>query len=280
MTLSSLADRLASATVIDLEQPRRFGDPTFEAHQPGMMLTLHRRHEPGLGESRTSASALIVTAEHSGTHIDALCHQADSMTMYGGIEVTSEVQTSRGFTQLGIDTTAPMLRPAVLLDLAALRPAVAGGLISADDLKQAHAASGQPIEAGDVVLVRTGLGAIWSRPSEYLAGPGMGTDASCWLASLGVSAVGADNVAWDLPGYVDPDIRCTLPGHVVLIVQNGIHILENLNLEGLAAAKPGRFTFVCLPLKIVGGTGCPVRPIAIIEPSTDPTRFHSYNYIR
>ena len=63
------------------------GAPTFPAHAPGFLYTLHRRHEPGLG-TRTSASGTIVAAEHSGTHIDALCHQAYDGKLHGGVEVT------------------------------------------------------------------------------------------------------------------------------------------------------------------------------------------------
>jgi len=48
-----------------------------------------------------------------------------------------------------------------------------------------------------------------------------------------------------------------------LIIQNGIYIVENLLLEELAAAECWEFTFVCLPLKMQGVTGSPVRPLAI-----------------
>ena len=102
-----LADALRSARVYDLEQPRYAGAPTFPAHEPGLLVHLHRRHEPGLGEARTSASALLVMTEHSGTHIDALCHQAEDLRLHGGISVDAEVQTAAGFTRLGVDTIPP-----------------------------------------------------------------------------------------------------------------------------------------------------------------------------
>ena len=97
-------DELLSARVYDLEQPRYAGAPIHPAHEPGVVLTLHRRHERGAAEPRTGASALVYMAEHSGTHIDALCHQAYEGRMHGGVEVTPRVQTSAGFTTLGIDT--------------------------------------------------------------------------------------------------------------------------------------------------------------------------------
>jgi kynurenine formamidase len=57
---------------------------------------------------------------------------------------------------------------------------------------------------------------------------------------------------------------CTLPGHLILLAQHGIYIIENLRLGELAAAQAYRFNFVCAPLKLVGATGSPVRPIALI----------------
>src|SRR4051812_41768533 len=95
--------------VYDLEQPRFQGAPAFPAHEPNFALALHRRHEPGSGEARTGASGLLVMAEHSGTHIDALCHQAENMHLHGGRAVDSSLQTPRGFTALGVDTIAPIV---------------------------------------------------------------------------------------------------------------------------------------------------------------------------
>src|SRR5215210_4384893 len=103
MSTTDLLAALRSARVYDLEQPRYAGAPTFPAHEPGLLLHLHRRHEPGLGEARTSASALLVMTEHSGTHIDALGHQAEDLQLHGGIGVDATVQTSAGFTRLGVE---------------------------------------------------------------------------------------------------------------------------------------------------------------------------------
>jgi hypothetical protein len=99
MEKQQLFDVASNLRVYDLEQPRYFGAPILPAHAPGFVYTLHRRHEPGLGEARTSASGFIYTAEHSGTHIDALCHQAEALSLYGGQKVTPQVQTSTGFTE-------------------------------------------------------------------------------------------------------------------------------------------------------------------------------------
>ncbi len=121
------------------------------------------------------------------------------------------------------------------------------------------------VESGDVALVRTGNARHWSAPERYLAGPGMAASASYWLAERRVLAVGADNMAWDVPGLRDPDLGCLMPGHLILLARNGIYIIENLALEELAAAGGYRFDFVCTPLKLVGATGSPVRPVAVVS---------------
>jgi kynurenine formamidase len=255
--VTQLADALLRARAYDLEQPRFAGAPSHPVHEPGVLLHLHRRHEP-LGEARTSASALLVMTEHSGTHIDALCHQAENMELHGGIPVDPSVQTSRGFTALGTDTIPPLIARGVLLDLGGLPP---GHAVSAAELEAA--AEGLELRPGDVVLVRLGCGALWEDRAAYEAAGGMDASASRWLAERHPLAVGADNLAWDLPDATDPELG-TLPGHTLLIVRAGIHIIEMLNLEELARDGVREFAFVCLPLKVRGGTGSPVRPIALV----------------
>jgi kynurenine formamidase len=259
--VTGIVDALRDARAYDLEQPRHAGAPVFPAHEPGVVLSLHRRHERDAAESRTSASALLVMTEHSGTHMDALCHQAYDGRMHGGLEVSPHVQTSSGFTALGIDTVAPMVTRGVLLDVAGASRLPDGYRVSADDLERA--AAGVEISPGDVVVVRLGSGALWADRPAYEAAGGMTADASRWLAARHPVAVGADNIAWDLPHEHDPELG-SLPGHTILIVQEGIHIIESLFLEELAADGVTEFGFVCLPLKLRGGTGSPVRPLALV----------------
>src|SRR5258708_27021304 len=111
----------ANARIYDLEQPRYFGAPVFPSHAPGYVYTLHRHHERGMGEARTGASGFMYTTEHSGTHIDALCHQAEDLYLYGGREVDARIQTSSGFTELWGETIAPIGTRGVLLDAALYR---------------------------------------------------------------------------------------------------------------------------------------------------------------
>ena len=259
--MQELLEQIGKARIFDLEQLRYAGAPTHPAHAPGFNYFLHRHHARGAPEPRTGASGIIVTPEHSGTHIDALAHQAENLTLHGGIHVDEGVQTSAGFRKLGIDTMAPLVARGVLLDVAGDSPLEPDYAITAAELERA---AGVDIREGDVVLVRTGYGALWGNPASYLRAAGVSAAGTRWLIERKVGAVGADNMAFDvMSSEPDPEIKTTLPGHVLLLVRAGIPIIENLNLEELAAAKVYEFLFVCLPLKMRGATGSPVRPIAI-----------------
>jgi kynurenine formamidase len=259
--------------VFDLEQPRTAEMPIHPAHQQaGYSYLLHRHHEdeyrPEAAGPRTGAAGIIICGEHTGTHIDALCHQADALVLYGGVKVDGSVQTPRGFNKRGVEEIPPILAPGVLLDVASsagvgeLEP---GYVVTDGDLETCCDRQGVSVESGDVALVRTGNASYWSDAARYLAGPGVAASASYWLAERGVLAVGADNMAWDAPGVRDPELGCLLPGHLILLARRGIYIIENLALDELAAADTHRFDFVCTPLKFVGATGSPVRPLAVVD---------------
>ena len=263
---------IGGGRVYDLEQPRTEGMPIHPAHkQAGYSYLLHRHHEdeyrPKEKGPRAGAAGIIICGEHTGTHIDALCHQSEDLTLHGGVALSGDVQTSRGLTQLAVEEIGPILAPGVLLDVAALRGVAAlepGRAVTAGDLEACCEAQGVTVEPGSVALVHTGNCLHWDDAERYLAGPGMDAGASRWLAEKGVLAVGADNMAWDVPGLVDPELGCTLPGHVILLVRRGVYIIENLDTRELAAAGAYRFAFVCTPLKLVGATGSPVRPLASV----------------
>lgn len=267
MEKEQLSGMFAQRRVYDLEQPRYAGAPIFPSHAPGFVYTLHRHHEAGQGEARTGASGMIYSAEHSGTHIDALSHQAENLSLYGGRKVTAQLQTSTGFTELGVETIEPIFNRGVLLDVARYRGVEcieADQHVTREELEAVCQQQEVTIQQGDIVLVRTGNGARWNDPATYLASAGVSSGASQWLADQQVKAVGADNVAWDIVGVVDPELNVTLPGHVILLVRHGIYIIENLFLEDLARDQVYEFLFVCLPLKMRGATGSPVRPIAVV----------------
>src|SRR5207245_9226972 len=145
--------------------------------------------------------------------------------LYGGREVDARVQTPSGFTELGVDTIAPFVTRGVLLDAGRHRGVErieAGRPSNRNDLEAIAQNQGVAVGEGDVVLVRTGNGALWQDPKAYLQGVGMTADASLWVAGQRVRAVGADNMAWDEPGVVDTDLKVTLPGSVIVLIGRGV----------------------------------------------------------
>ena len=113
-----------------------------------------------------------------------------------------------------------------------------------------------------LVLLRTGWAKHW-RDSALFNGsrgglPGPGRDGALWLLEQGAAMVGSDTPAFEvIPSQGDSV-------HAMLLVDRAVHIIENLNLEPLAAKAPRRFLFVGLPLRMAGATGSPLRPIAIV----------------
>lgn len=265
--LNDMLTMFTGARIFDLEQMRYGGMPNHPNNHPHYYYTLHRRHEAGSADARTPAAGVIVSTEHTGTHIDALCHNSEKLILFGGVRVTPEVQTSLGFTYAGAETIPPMVGRAVLLDLAAHRGVARlepNTTVSRPELEEVEEAQRTQIRAGDIVLVRTGFGSLWSDPEAYSAAAGMGVDVSNWLADKGVRAVGADNASWDVAGSFDNDMCASLPGHVVLLARNGIYIIEHLFLEEVSAAGYREFLMVNLALKMKGATGSPIRPVAIV----------------
>ncbi len=266
----SLPDLLRSARVYDLEQPRFAGMPIHPAHRPGYFYALHRRHrdnyQPEADGPRSSASGVLTMMEHTGTHIDALSHQACDLTLFGGVPVDL-AETPAGFKTCGVEEIPPLLGPAVLLDIAGwknqerLPPLYS---IGAAELAACAAVEKVEVQPGDVLLVRTGYATLWHDEGEYLRAAGVAKSGSLWAAERGVKAIGADNMAWDVPGERDPDTGATLFAHVHLLAQKGIYIIENLDLEELARDRHYRFAFVGIPLKFRGATGSPLRPLALV----------------
>jgi kynurenine formamidase len=132
--------------------------------------------------------------------------------------------------------------------------------ITPDRLEAAALTQQVTIEPGDIVLLRTGWAQYWNDPQRYLSevrGPGPEIEGARWFSERGVFAVGSDTATFEKAPTP------SLPVHVHLLVECGIHIFEALNLEEIARERVYTFVFVAAPLKIRGATGSPVRPFAL-----------------
>jgi kynurenine formamidase len=264
-----LLDAVAKGTrIFDLAQPLHPKLPNVATH-PGFRFSLMRRHGDVVrGDGISTANEMIVMGGHTGTHIDALSHVSCHGHLHGGIPA-ADAQGFAGFKCLGIDELEPVVARGVLLDVCAdhgVSRLPNAHPITPEELRAAADRAGTRIQEGDVVLVRTGWGQLYGDPEAFIAEgrgvPGPNEDAARWLAEQGIRMTGSDTMAYEQIPAVRPD---ALPGHRVLIFEHGINIIEILDLEPLAEAGCSEFVFVLAPLKIVGGTASPARPIAVVS---------------
>lgn len=264
-----LAAVTGGVRLVELGHPHFTGMPTSPNH-PGFRMALIRRHGDMVREDGGSASnELIVTGGHVGTHVDALSHVSHEGKLHGGVDA-QQAQLGGRFGQLGAEHTPPLLRRGVLLDVAALHGVdiLPGGYgITAADLQGAADRAQVEVGEGDVVLIRTGWARHFDDPHTYQGltdgVPGPTVDAARWLVDRGVVTTGSDTTAYEqIPTGQGHSV---LPVHRVLLVEAGIHIIEHLNLEEAAAEGLTEFVFVMAPLRIVGGTGSPIRPLAAVS---------------
>jgi kynurenine formamidase len=232
-------------------------------------MTLIRRHGDMVRpDGGSAANEIIVTGGHVGTHVDALSHVSHDGLMHGGVDAAAS-QTGGRFQQLGAEHTPALMTRGVLLDVAATKGVdvlPAGYGVTAQDLADAADRAGVQVRRGDVALVRTGWARHFDDPATYLGQsdgvPGAAPDAGQWLADAGIVTAGADTTAFE---QIQPGAgHSVLPVHRILLVEAGIHILEHLNLEEASAQGLTEFVFVMAPLRIVGGTGSPIRPFAAL----------------
>jgi kynurenine formamidase len=199
---------------------------------------------------------------HQGTHIDGLAHALYSGRIHGGVS-EAEARTDAGWVVHGAETIRPIVGRGVLLDLVRENdgPLEGSHQITPDEL--ARAADRQRVEFrnGDIVLVRTGKVDELANDRDHFLDrqPGIGIDAAVWLAERGMAVFGSDTAGTEPQPVAD----WTRTVHVELLVERGIHLLEWLHLNELAQAGRGDFLLVASPLKIRGGTGSWLRPVAI-----------------
>jgi kynurenine formamidase len=210
------------------------------------------------------AEDTVVLPLHIGTHIDALCHAWYDDALYNGFPGSGTRSTS-GATRCGIDKMGPIVGRGVLLDIARSwsGPLQDGVAIGPDDLEHAATLAGIDIGKGDVVLIRTG----WAESQgcadvvSFDGEPGLNAEAALWLAEREIAVLGADNFAVEVIPFAQGSV---FPVHQRLIRDFGIPLLEGLLLRELAATGRHEFMFAASPLAVVGGTGSPISPMAIL----------------
>jgi kynurenine formamidase len=268
--MSGLLETIASGTdIYDLAQPLAAETPHSPNHPPFRMSLMRRHGDMVREDGSSSANELLVTGGHTGTHVDALAHVSYEGRLHGGV-YAEEAQRGGRFSTLGVDALEPMVCRGVLLDVAGLHgvDVLPGGYgITEEDFEAASEKANVEVRPGDVALVRSGWALNFGDVEAFLGHetgvPGPSEGAARWLAEKGVRATGGETIAYE---QIKPRVgHRLLPVHRLLLVERGIHIIEVMNLTELAAGWVYEFAFVLAPLNITGGTGSPVRPLAIVE---------------
>ena len=236
-----------------------FGTRRFDVHTKRTFMN------PPSNRRGSNEELVVSEIGQVGTQFDGFAHQTHGDLMYNCFKV-SEVGTRGGFTKLGVEKVGMLMGRGVLIDVAGLK-----GVdilpdtyeITVADLEQALERQKISLQPGDAVLIRTGWSRLWGKDNaRYVKScPGVGVAAAEWLVKKDPMLVGSDN--WPVEVSPNPDPQLSLPGHQIFLVINGVHLLENLNLEALAAKGVHEFAFMMQPLKIQGGSGSTVAPVAI-----------------
>ena len=244
--------------VLGAEMPF-FGTRRFDVHTKRTFMNQ-------VSNRRGSNEELVVSEiGQVGTQFDGFVHQTIEDKIYNCAKV-DDISTRGGFTKFGVEKVGSLITRGVLIDVAALK-----GVdmlpdtyeITVQDLQQALQRQNMTLRPGDAVIIHTGWGRLWAKDNaRYVKTcPGIGVAAAEWLAKQDPMLVGSDN--WPVEVAPNPDPLISLPVHQIMLVVNGIHLLENMKLDELAAKRVHQFAFVMQPLKVKGGSGSTVAPIAI-----------------
>jgi kynurenine formamidase len=233
-------------------------------------------HDVGSAESEPRfALDLLACACHGDchTHIDALCHVSYRGQLYNGLPASSV--TSQGPTRMDITTCAQgIVGRGVLLDIPRLRGVEwlePGDAVWADELDAAERTQGVRVQAGDMLLFRTGhhrrrlrLGP-WDNTYAGEGKAGLHPTAMRWLHERQVSVFLPDGDGEVVPSYVE---GVAYPIHTLQIVAMGMTCADSLQFEELAplceAEQRWEFLVALAPLRLPGGTGSLFNPIVVL----------------
>jgi kynurenine formamidase len=236
-----------------------FGTRRFDVHTKRTFMN------PQTNKRGSNEELVVTELGQVGTQFDGFPHQTIGDKWYNCANV-SENATRSGFTKYGIHNVGQLFTRGVLIDVAGFK-----GVeilpdtyeITVEDIEGALKKQNTTLEPGDAVLIHTGWGKLYGKdnPRYVKTCPGIGVKAAEWLIAKDPMLLGSDN--WPVETSPGPDKEISLPVHQIALVVNGVHLLENMKLEDLAAKQVYEFAFVTQPLKIQGGTGSTVSPVAV-----------------
>jgi kynurenine formamidase len=284
--IGAFVQTLKKARLIDLSHTWEITSPIASVNPPySFALKSTHANTRGTfgdgGQLSFAAEVMHFSGQHGAPSIDAIGHIGRDGKLFGGVDAAASTSNPDGIgasgvgAQLGIDKFPSdlLVNRGILLDVATLVQGDSSALPADFEIKAVHlqqAAKRQKVQLrkGDTVFIRTGWGPFFKSNPSFYAGafsPGPQLDAAEYLIAQGARVVGNDTLTFEKrpPVVTAPKLQ-VFPVHMRLIADSGIYIIENLNLEELAAAKAYEFAVVVPPLKVSGGTGSAVRIFALV----------------
>jgi kynurenine formamidase len=280
LAVDDLVRAVKGARVFDLSFTWNEQAPVLGLNPP-YAFALNRTHRmtheifgqaPGSRVSWAS-DLMYFSGQHGAPTLDAIGHIGRDLKLHGGVDAEAATSTPGGIgAGLGIETFPLdlMLNRAVILDVARQ---VAGGKpdplppgfeITGAHLEQAAKAQQVEVRPGDSLLIRTGWGQFFGKDNARYLGeqsPGPGQDAARWIIERKVRLAGNDTATFEKrPAAYGKELFSV---HMMLLADRGIYIMENANLEPVGDARVGVALLVVTPLKVQGGSGSPLRLLAI-----------------
>lgn len=279
------------ARLIDLSHTWEITSPIASVNPPySFALSATHQNTRGTfgdgGQLSFTSEVMNFSGQHGAPNIDAIGHIGRNGKLFGGVDAAASTSNPDGIgasgvgAQLAIDKFPNdlLVNRGILLDVATMvqgnsSPLPADFEITAAHLQQAAKRQRVQLKKGDTVFIRTGWGPFFKSNPSFYAGafsPGPQLDAAEYLINQGARVVGDDTLTFEKrpPVVLQPKFQ-VFPVHMRLIADKGIYIIENLNLEELAAAKAYEFAVVVPPLKVQGGTGSAVRIFALVPRDED-----------
>lgn len=263
-----------------LALPRFTGMPLFGAHPPfqvsmyrtprGLRADGQQPWGPGNDVNLQYMAELTSGTSHSGAHVDALAHMTIGEDDHWYCGSANEHLGDRGPRLGDAAKLPPFITRGVMLDVPAYRgleALPASEPVTADELQAVAKHQNVTVQAGDVVLVRSGYLGQWPDRAALARHATAGPDISAarWLLERGVVATGSDTETYEVQPAPDPGVPANpQPVHTLLLIENAIYLFESVYLEELSGDRVYEFLFIALPIKIEGATGSMLDPVAVV----------------
>jgi kynurenine formamidase len=270
-TSAALIGAAAGARVVQLGHVLRPGQ-TRNGTAPPYSHTLTNSFDdeigavPGQSPGIRGVSDMISLGCHTGTHMDSLAHVSYNGLLADGTKTSDPGVTDyfRGVIMRTGENFRPIVARGVLLDFTSylgVDRVPQDYVITPAELAACAASQHVSFGSGDVVLFRMGYDSVYRDPDEFLRMPipGPDPDTARELVRAGIVATGADTMPYEAAPGAEP-----MRVHAELIPKAGVFIFEMLDLRELSQQRARDFLFIALPMRIEGGTGSPVNPVALV----------------